>query len=481
MNIEDLYRQTYMFMFEHDDSNAEIECIADMEQELKTGPSYKELAYKLYPKYKDIYLAYTGMVLDKAGIEYTQEHELKINRSVIQALFRDGYAYEDIISIISTSPLCNSVSPRIQKIAAAGQVVAAVNPIVNIPQLKTASYKKENLSMARMSTEEFYFSILKKEMYHTPNQSLAEADKKIVSILLENDYSDEYIWKVLRYSPKFNTDFQQLSNDDTERIRQLQEIKDEFNAFMEEAIHSPVPLITDDELSVHNSKNDFTYEKLMKEIDEIKKRQYSIDLVQFWRQSMDCFQDALSKTHKAKTICQIMVTWSESIEQAAKQINTSVDADVHGISQIAEAYKETAKLESDDWDTIYKMAEGLSNFSNKLLNETVEVTTKNPLLKYPKVYNAVPFEELLRSQSHPAEMIYYSALRKAVLNNPGVGLYEADLKVKEILDMHKKLNDKHKSMIMSHSPRYRHISKQLQRIAEADQWLKSLNAKEYTR
>ncbi len=479
MNIEDLYRQTYIF--EYDDRNTEIECIADMEQELKTGPTYKELAYKLCPKYKDIYLAYTAMVLDKDGMEYVPEQELKINRPVIQSLYRDGYAYEDIINIISTSPLCNSypeVSPRI---AAAGQVVAAVNPIVNIPQLMIASDKKENLSMSKMSTEELYFSILKKEMYRSPNQLLADADKKIVSILLANEYSEDYIREVLRYSPKFNTDFQQLSNDDTERIRQLQEIKDEFNAFMEEAIHSPVPLSTNDELSVHNSKNDFTYEKLMKEIDEIKKRQYSIDLVQFWRQSMDCFQDALSKTHKAKTICQIMVTWSESIEQAAKQINTSVDADVHGISQIAEAYKETAKLESDDWDTIYKMAEGLSNFSNKLLNETVEVTTKNPLLKYPKVYNAVPFEELLRSQSHPAEMIYYSALRKAVLNNPGVGLYEADLKVKEILDMHKKLNDKHKSMIMSYSPRYKHVSKQSQRIAEAAQWLKSIIAKGHNR
>ena len=479
MSIEDLYRETYMY--KNDDITTEIECISDMEQELKSGPSYEELSYKLYPKYKDIYLAYTGMVLDKAGIEYTQEHELKINRPVIQALFRDGYAYEDIINIISTSPLCNSYPELSPRIAAAGQVVVAVNPIVNIPQLKTASYKKENLSMARMSTEEFYFSILKKEMYHTPNQSLAEADKKIVSILLENEYSEEYIWDVLRYSPNYNTNFQLLSNDDIERIGQLQVLKDRFNTFMEEAIHSPVPLSTVDELSVHDSKNDFTYEKLMEEIAKIKERQYSIDLVQYWQQSMDCFTEALAKTQKVKIICQIMVTWSESIEQAAKQINTSVDADILGISQIADAYKETAKLESDDWDTIYKMADGLTKFSNKLLAETIEITKKNPLMKYPKVYNAVPFEELLRSQSHPAEMIYYSALRNAVLNNPGVGLYEADIKVKEILDAKKNLTDKHKSMIMSHSPRYRHISKQLQRIAEADQWLKSLNAKEYTR
>ena len=479
MNIEDLYRQAYIF--EYDDRNTEIECIADMEQELKTGPTYKELAYKLCPKYKDIYLAYTAMVLDKDGMEYVPEQELKINRPVIQSLYRDGYAYEDIINIISTSPLCNSypeVSPRM---AAAEQVVDAVNPIVNIPQLLTVSDKKENLSISKLSTEEFYFASLKKEMYRNPSQSLTEADKKIVSILLANEYSEKYISRVLKYSPNYNYDFYILPNDAVERIEQMKIIENDFNTFMDEAIQAPVELPLEEDIPEQVTSNEFTYEKLMKEIDEIKKRQYSIDLVRFWRQSMDCFQDVLSKTHKAKTICQIMVTWSESIEQAAKQINTSVDADVHGISQIAEAYKETAKLESDDWDTIYKMADGLTKFSNKLLAETIEITKKNPLMKYPKVYNAVPFEELLRSQSHPAEMIYYSALRNAVLNNPGVGLYEADIKVKEILDAKKNLTDKHKSMIMSHSPRYRHISKQLQRIAEADQWLKSLNAKEYTR
>ncbi len=476
MSIEDVYREAYLFP--NTPSNIDIDYIKDMEAELKTAPSYKELSYKICPKYKEIYLAYAQkelMIMGSNG--YNKNNELKINKRISQSLYRDGYSYDDLIAIIATSPSCNQSNASSPRLTAALQVIMAVNPIVNIPQLVAIADKKENISMSTMSMEELYYASLKKELHRTPGQSLAEADKKIVAILLHNEYDTDFIREVIKYSPTFNTEFYTLPQDDLERIAALQDIQKELDVFLTDAINHPDKLPIEDDYIPPALPIELTYEKMMEQIADIKRHQSSIDLFTYWKKSMDCFTDALVQSTKAKTICKILSTWSESINVAAKQINEPLSPDIEAVTELVKAYQETAQLEQNDWEAIYQIADAMSKFSTKLLNDTLEITKTNPLLKYPKVYTAVPFEELLRSHSHPAEMIYYSALRKAVLNNPGVGIYEADVKVKEILDTQKILTDKHKAAILSCSPRYRHVGgKQAQKIAAAGEWLKSLNS-----
>ena len=474
MDIEQIYKDAYVF--QKQPTTIEINGVSDMEKELKNAPTIQELSYKLHPQYKEIYLAYAKNELSKNEMNYTADREItKLNFSVIQSLYRDGYSYEDMICVISAAPSCQQDNAGMTRLAAAWQVASAVNPIVNIPQLLCIADKKENISMSNMSIEELYYANLKKEMYRHPEQSLADADKKIIAILLHNDYDEDFIQQVMKNSPNYNSDFYALPEDDIERIEVLHEVESNFQTFLYEAINSPIKLDNDNKIEADTENNDLTYEKLMQQINDIKKHQNSIELFNYWKKTMDCFTEALIQSTKAKTICRILDTWSDSINKAAKQINEPLPTDMQGITEIIKAYKDTTRLEENDWEAIYQIANEMSKFSTKLLSDTLEITKKNPLLKYPKVYAAVPFEELLRSHSHPAEMIYYSALRKAVLNTPGVGIYEADEKVKEILDTQKVLTDKHKATILSFSPRYRGTASQAQRISEAGEWLKSLD------
>ena len=126
------------------------------------------------------------------------------------------------------------------------------------------------------------------------------------------------------------------------------------------------------------------------------------------------------------------------------------------IHERAEAVREGAEKNKATWEQLAFLANKLTSFSREMLQATREQVLRNPLLKNPSVYLAEPFDKLMQSAKHKPRDIYCSALRKAVLEHPGIGIFEADTEVLKILGKFK-LDKLQQSIIMAHSPRYRNM------------------------
>lgn len=206
---------------------------------------------------------------------------------------------------------------------------------------------------------------------------------------------------------------------------------------------------------------------LEEKLDAIQKMQHQSKAVPFWEKVLDTFEKSLAAINieKYAIVSKILVSWSETLAKATKEMALSENPELQGIHERAMHLEDSARKNEAGWDAVFRMANQLTRFSKAMLEETRHQIQKTPLLENPSVYLAEPWEEFRKSPTHKPRDIYCSALRKVVLDHPGIGIYEADQNVLELLQPFR-LTTEQRGMILAHSPRYRNLSEEA-RASEA--------------
>lgn len=434
-----------------------------------------------------------------------------LEQKVAQKLFREHVPYEEIPEVLAHS-LASALTekthePKIIWQAALRKTMKAVNPICAneiIAGAMPVSWLAKNYVARQPSAEETYAIFLRAVFRKNPQQPLAAADtaarEELKKFFDQENKSCQAIKAQLKgiidavtettdlnSSPEKEaanwTDFFQLPQEAAGELTKIiasakadnwaKELKAEaILAYCTEsylATRRKECLDFADKISKEiahvqqDTQEDFSNEniilqKMEARLSELRSVQHQSMAVKFWEQVLDTFEQSLIKIDlvKYQAATKVLADWSETLVKASAEMALAENSELKKIHERAEAVRENAKKNQATWEQVSFLANTLTSFSRKMLEDTREQVLKNPLLKNPSVYLAEPFDKLMQSARHKPRDIYCSALRKAVLDHPGIGIFEADTEVLKILGQFK-LDKTQQSIIMAHSPRYRNM------------------------
>ena len=478
------------------------ELTKNLSADLQIAKPIEDLHLLLNPSASETYFSYLADICKKnpaLDVVGSKEDLHKAEGQLICAMFRDHYPYSFIIETMTNSP---AVPPQMQSsakqleqvafslyekksslrwIGASGHVVSILNPIVQSAEIETARSFHEH-SHYRLDDEEIYYSALRTIWERDPSASLADADRFCVKLLQENQMDREQIKKVLSFSPQYS--FQYIPDESVdatvERVALLEHISETLQIFLDETMKEDLSIppynkeITRPEPSDVTFDNEQVLRELVESLDTLHRQQEESDALSFWTKMIQTIEDNFSRVQfeKQKTVCKMLVTWSDAISKAMEQMDLDKSPELEKIHQDSVRFAAQSRLELDDWARISGMTATLDCLSKTMLSETAQKIRLNPLLKNPSIYMATPFEVLIQTKMHTPKQIYFSCLRKAVLDSPGIGIYEADVAVKKTLDT-LNINTQAKTQVLSHSPRYDHLPPKTKE-SSVNQWLSTL-------
>ncbi|MGN0950119.1 MAG: hypothetical protein ACI4OH_05180 [Mitsuokella sp.] len=484
MLLDEVYEQTYTFA-PKDFTPEPI--IRNFDEALKNAPSRDDLAFQLSPDYRNIYLAYLKDAEEThPHLHHSNPNDLAtLEGKVAQNLYKDQYPYDTIIHIMTNSPNVPKGLAKDRRVRwgmASLRVSKNLNPLLSMPEVTQARPLHQYGIGKGGSDKDLYFSSLKTVLEKKPELRLKEADAYVVKLLTKNRFKDTYLENVLSYSPQFDADYQDVPEDDKSKLLFFEELHNNMKAFIQEAqkdltmpkAESKAPIMeATTETPTTKDTNEEILHQFMQKIQVIRSKQKQVDAVSYWKTIMDSIKKTfeLLDINKVNSCCKLLIDWCEGAEKATREMNLQEHPEVRQIQRDAALYLKKTQLMQEDWDKLFTMLMHMEKVSNQLICETMETVKKNPLLQSPAVYTATPFEKLIRTPAHKPEEFYYSALRKAVLDEPGLDLLTADLRVKDLLGAPPCNFDTHqKAIVLAHSPRYRGLAKS-QREQEASHWI----------
>ena len=457
------------------------ERLSDRNPPLATAPSREDFAFEFTPSLADIYITY----LKDAKMQYPMldHHKLEdlvaLEGHMAQALYKDGYDYEDIICVMAKSPTVPKRFEQEQDIRwtmATLRVTQNVNPLVTMLEVS----KAKPLCMTAfdmLDDKGLYFSSFKTYLMQEPELRLQDVDRRIVTLLLKNQVTEKRINDILSFSPQFDADYQVLPEDELEKFKFFQTLQDSRKAFIQKVMQGPAEQKTEVKtMEGHPAtmdNNEVVLEHFMKELRSIRAKQKEVDAVSYWKTVMNSIKRTFEQLdfEKIQSCCRLLIDWCEGAERATREMALQENPEVHQIQKDAAQYIRKTQLMQDDWNKLAEMLVRMEQASNRLISETIQSVKRNPLLQNPSVYTATPFEKLVQTPSHKPEEFYFSALRKAVIDSPGIDLLHADLVIKDILGAPPcRFNTEQKAIVLAHSPRYYGLSRN-QREQEAAHWI----------
>lgn len=461
------------------------ERLSDLDTPLATAPSREDFAFEFTPSLADIYITY----LKDAKMQYPMldHHKLEdlvaLEGHMAQALYKDGYEYEDIICVMAKSPTVPKRFEQEQYIRwtmATLRVTQNVNPLVTMLEVSQAKPLRTTARTPVFHLPDdkgLYFSTFKTCLMQKPELRLQEVDERIVRLLLKNHVTEKRINDILSFSPQFDADYQVLPEDELEKFKFFQTLQDSRKAFIQKVMQGPAEQKTEvktmEEHPTTMDNNEVVLEQFMKELRSIRAKQKEVDAVSYWKTVMNSIKRTFEQLdfEKIQSCCRLLIDWCEGAERATHEMALKENPEVRQIQRDAAKYIRKTQLMQDDWNKLAEMLVRMETASNKLINETIQSVKRNPLLQNPSVYTATPFEKLIQTPSHKPEEFYFSALRKAVIDSPGIDLLHADLVVKDILGAPPcRFNSQQKAIVLAHSPRYYGLSRN-QREQEAAHWI----------
>lgn len=468
---------------------------ADIDEELHQAEYADNLLLKEKNTPKEIYYSFLKQTLEenptlslRDGIGAVRLAEKKM----IHSMFQESLEYETIIKAMTNSVSLAMVNfnknvenekqelhPQIRWTMAFLNVSRELNPMLSQASIAQAK-PYHSISFTAGNDEDYYTSALREVFKRRPNLSLKDADKLVVKILHKNDHSLKHIKDIMRSSPYFSINDQELPQDDTERCQVLSTISEVLEEFIKNTIQEeiPFPRRAADAVSSmepeQRDNNDLIIQKMKKELETLQEHQYESDGLKYWKKTLHVIESCFAELQieKQKAVCEVLMKWSDTISTAISQMDLEHNPQIAAIHDKAVIYKQKAKLEQKEWTKLFDMIEFMDTFAKKMLTDTQEKIRNHPLLRNPSVYKAVPYEELIKRPASKPQDIYLSLLRKVVLEKPQVGILEADIAVKDLLQQFK-LNSKQKTYVLSFSPRYRGLSQKIKE-SEVSRWLSML-------
>lgn len=481
--------------------------VTDIIEKLPSALNIEYLPFHHISYHDEIYLAYLNRALSQIPNLNTSEllsdipsllnHLEEAEKDMIIDMFMNGMQYRDIIHTMTISPSVQSKlessnsdtqnitdvnAPFLRWATSAFIVSSVINPMLSQDELR---YAKPVNSLFNPTTSDEYISFLHTVLLKNPTLKLNEANKVIIKILTSKNfqYDNGRMENLLAYSPDYrssldNIDFKygdDVTKGYAEKLKVLNSISDLINDTISSDLNpmdylSPKKFATSAIAEVETS-NDVILNKMRSSLQELKQRQDSSNALDYWIGTLHIIEKTLAELQldKKQAVCETLKTWSEVIASASEKMDIETSPEVMAIHDKAEEFREKAELEENDWKNLFNMIQSVEDFTKTMISATTDKIKTHPLMQNPLVYNAVPYNTLIKTQKHTPEKIYCSLLRKAVLDNPQVGIHEADIIVKDLLDTFK-LNTKQKILILAHSPRYNNLP-QKTKEAEVSRWL----------
>ena len=491
-------------MMQPPDSFVAKPVVDDVMAHVDDAEDVDSLLLKEGPASDDIYFSFMKDVLDKNPDLNIRDDLSSLRHAedkMVMTMFKEDLPYSSIIHAMTNSPFILYADSSKEETASLANdsslrwtmaffhVSSVINPMFCQDELMYA--KPIHLINHNVNSDaDIYASALHTILKRKPNLSLRDADKQVVKLLQHNNHDVSYIKKIMRNSPTFNTDLIELPDDAVERVNLMSHITGVFNDFIKDALSSDtvIPKRSVDISIPKNSSasanaeaedtNDMILKKMNKELSQLRETQYSSDALHYWENTMKVIASSFAKLQieKQKAVCEVIIQWSDIITSATHQMSIEENPSIKKIHDRAVDYKEKAKLEEQDWSNLFTMVDSVEKFTKKMLIDTADKIKSHPLMKNPSVYNALPYEELIQTPRHKPQELYYSLLRKAVLDKPNVGILEADIEVKNLLDTFK-LNSKQKAFVLTFSPRYAKLP-QKTKEAEVTRWLSTIALQE---
>ena len=435
---------------------------------------------------QDVYLSFFAQVQNNYPelILTDPDHIDRIDRQIIHDLHDKRYPYECIIQCLASSPaIPNSTESTMRMAMAAKKVTEYLNPILSLPQVDRAETLQQCLSRKTHSQSDLYNSALKTVLDRKPTISITEADILTAKVLLHNDQHEEYVKECLEYSPEIQN--QRTHADACEEMADKVKAYQDVTTYKDEILlkartaELPVDANNIDNLSAHpieasKRSDEEVYQQMRQELFQLRDSEKMQNVMQYWKDVMNVIQESIIQSQKAQTMLKVISTWSKGINQAADDFDLQKSPELIKIQkQVDEVLKAITTKQAEDekeWRSIYRMIEQMENLSNLMFSKTLQAIQKNPLLKEPIVHQAKPWETVLATDKKLPSDLYAAALRKTVLENPGIGIYEADMKIMEILEKNK-ISEEKRQKTMRNSLRYRGLDDSGKK-AEVKRWVK---------
>lgn len=391
---------------------------------------------------QDVYLSFFAQVQNKhpALILTDPAYIEQVDRQIIHDLHDKRYPYEYIIQSLASSPtIPNPAEGTMRMAMAAKKVTEYLNPILSLPQVDRAETLQQCLSRKPHSQADLYNSALKTVLDRKPTISITEADILTAKVLLHNGQQEEYVKECLEYSPEIQN--QRTHADACEEMADKVKAYQDVTTYKDEILlkartaELPVHATSIDNISARPTEeikltDEEVYQQMRQELFQLRDSEKMQNVMQYWKDVMNVIQESIIQSQKAQTMLKVISTWTKGVKQAADDFDLQKSPELMKIQKQADDVLKaiTAKQTEDEkeWRSIYHMIEQMENLSNLMFSKTLQAIQENPLLKEPIVHQAKPWETVMATDKKPPLDLYAAALRKTVLENPGIGIYEAD-------------------------------------------------------
>ena len=438
MNIE-----TQLYILYASSMDDAIDPLAeDFHQELAEALPVDEVKNKFLLSDRSIYFSYLNDELAKdsaekksigrpdlmVNLEDPKQVE-KIDHKIAQRLFAAGYSYKQMIHIMTNSIRAygerdgNRLSDKERTTMGIVKTIEAVNPIVSMPTIATAKPIYQ-ISLTE-SPSGIYSSMLRHVLQNDPAIHLNDADEKVVQLLAENGFDDKSIAKCMKNS----FELRRYSDEEIDKfVARAQSPKSQKNLR---------DIVSDD--SISQMEGSEIYQTVNTTLQTLLYSEKMWDLKTYWEDAMKTLQEGITFMQQAEQGARLMRLWALGISKTVKEFNIEKDAAIQEIFEKASKIANAPVKEDDSktWETYYNMSVEMDIITNMTLEKIAGDIIKNPLLRVPEITTAKPLSTLDVSKAVAEEkakgrgnalpkILYYGAVKDAVLKHPGIGIYEAD-------------------------------------------------------
>lgn len=472
MNIED---QLYLLYVSGMQEESLDDLVVDYLKERPEGPrTIEEAEDSIDLTDREIYYAYADDLARQP-----EKAQKGLDKAVAQELFRNGYEYPRILTVMANSHEASwlsanrnegePISNRQRMVLSAMRTVQAVNPVLSLPQVATAKPLSQ-LSFQEASYDDLYNSALLHEFKKDPSIRLSEADGRVVRLFLKNGVDVKDVENIVACSWNLRGKPERELMEFVENERSEQRITDD----------SIFANMSDEEVMA-------TVDVKFKELTATEKAK---DVLGFWNASMRTVFEAALNIKKTESILKLSDFWAERLELAAKEFQVEIPKETKEVCSMSKEISSLSKnWDTDDIrDTYFNILEKINRITGDVFDKAEMKVLDNPLLRIPEIAESPTLSELIKERQAKAsasggkrvttaQALYCSALKEAVLTHPNVGVYEADKHVYEMLQ-EKGIKPAAIEKAMLASPRLDHLPP-IKKKADFALWSKAVDKELY--
>lgn len=451
---------------------------SDLVADLTDAPTKEDFALCFFLDYPTTYFSYLREGFQRIGTDMTSVPEIlghyrEAERFIPEMMLRDNMDYSDIIRTMACSVFYYEMEkPTREEIwfGAVLSVSSRINPLLARPELRYAEdiHQQFRKNLRKDDPQNLYYSCLKAVLLRDPSLHLRDADVQ-VGALIQKNFGRNTAFACLQFSPEFSLPH---PDRETESLDELMEINQDYvkqRKKINACLDAEPDFLRKENLKERLGPDFEVYQTMRNDIRNITDSDRVQNIVSLYRNTIVTINAALYQIRGMETNLMLIRDWGNVIQKASKELSIDPPEELERILRHTDKIMQQCDDEQKSWMFIYDVLPKIDDFSKTTLTEIVEQLRRNPILSVPEVQRAGKLSDVLTSDWHPPEDIYFSALRENVLQHPGIQQQDADKKVADTLQT-ASFSEYQITTCLACSPQFSRIPKG-QRIPEAEHFL----------